>query len=57
MIYRMAKSRDRKTKDQIRIRHMKDGNGNVLYNDNNIKRRWKDYLEGLLNEEYPRIPC
>ena len=53
-IYRIAKSWTWKTMDQTYIRHMKDENGNMLYNDNDIKRRWKDYFEGLLNIEYPR---
>ena len=55
-IYKIAKSRGRKTMDQTHIRHMKGGNRNVLYKDNDIKRRWKDYFEGPLNEENLRIP-
>ena len=55
-IYRIAKSWTWKTMDQTYIRHMKDENGNMLYNDNDIKRRWKDYFEGLLNIENPRKP-
>ena len=54
-IYRIAKARDKTTKDQTYIRHMKDENGNVLYNDEDIKRRWKQYFDSLLNEENPRL--
>eukprot|EP00795_Rhopilema_esculentum_P015846 gene15846-7173_t len=55
-IYRIAKTRDRKTKNQTHIRHTKDENGNVLYNDEGITSRWRNYFEGLLNEETPRLP-
>ena len=55
-IYRIAKARDRKTKDLTHIKHMKDENGIVLYGDEEIKKRWRDYYEKLLNEENPRIP-
>ena len=55
-IYRIAKARDRKTKDHTHIRHIKDGNGGILYRDEDIKARWKEYFERLLNEENPRIP-
>ena len=55
-VYRIAKARDRKSKDFTHIKHMKDERGNVLYNDNEIKDRWKNYYEKLLNEENPRIP-
>ena len=55
-VYRIAKARDRNSKDFTHIKHMKDERGNVLYNDNEIKDRWKNYYEKLLNEENRRIP-
>jgi len=54
-IYRIAKARDKSTKDQTHIRHMKDTEGNVLYDDDAIKRRWKEYFENLMNVENPRV--
>ena len=55
-VYKIAKARDRKSKDFTHIKRMKDQRGNVLYNENAIKDRWKNYYEKLLNEENPRIP-
>ena len=54
-IYKIAKSRNKKTKDQTHIKHMKDCNGIVLHDDDQIKKRWKVYFDNLLNEENPRI--
>ncbi|XP_068250325.1 uncharacterized protein [Palaemon carinicauda] len=36
------------------ITQIKDSNGIVLAEENEIKRRWETYFEGLLNEENPR---
>lgn len=54
-IFRIARARDRQTKDHTHIRHMNDENGRVLYDDDDVTRRWKGYIDKLLNEENARI--
>lgn len=33
---------------------IKDRDGNILTSEENVGRRWKEYSEELLNEEYER---
>ena len=54
MIYKMAKSRDRATKDLTHIKQIKDRNGKVFSREECIRARWKEHFEKLLNEENPR---
>ena len=54
MIYNMAKSRNRATKDLTHIRQIRDRNGRVLSREECIRARWKEHFEKLLNEENPR---
>ena len=53
-IYRIAKYRNKATKDISHVKQMKDGSGAVLRDEERVTERWKDYFENLLNEEYPR---
>ena len=53
-IYRIAKYRNKATKDISHVKQMKDGSGAVLRDEERVKERWKEYFENLLNEEYPR---
>ena len=53
-VYSIAKQRDKATKDLIHVRHIKDEQGRVLYDEMDIKQRWKNYFELLLNVENPR---
>ena len=53
-IHRIAKARNRATKDLTHIKQIKDTNGTVLTREDDIKSRWKEYFENLLNEENPR---
>jgi hypothetical protein len=39
-IYRMAKSRDRKTRDIIQVKCIKDETEQLLTKDEDIKNRW-----------------
>ena len=55
-IFRIAAERNRKSKDVKAVRTVKDENGNVLKEDNEIKERWRGYFEKLMNEENERIP-
>ncbi|XP_067145134.1 uncharacterized protein [Centruroides vittatus] len=50
-IYRLAKIRDRATKDISHIRQIKDTTGTVLRRENDIREGWRAYFEGLLNTE------
>ena len=53
-IYRIAKARDKSTKDFTQIRQIKDEQGVVLWEHDKIIERWKGYYGKLLNEENPR---
>ena len=53
-IYRLAKSRNRATKDLTQIKQMKNAEGFVLREESEIRNRWKVYFEKLLNEENER---
>jgi hypothetical protein len=39
-IYKMAKSRERKTRDIIQVKYIKDETERLLTKDENIKNRW-----------------
>ncbi|XP_063600739.1 uncharacterized protein LOC134776918 [Penaeus indicus] len=53
-IYLLAKRRNRATNDFTQIKQIKDGEGRVLSDENEIRNRWKVYFEKLLNEENER---
>ncbi|XP_068236999.1 uncharacterized protein [Palaemon carinicauda] len=53
-IIRIDKGQDAASKDLMQMRQIKDSNGIVLAEENEIKRRWETSFEGLLNEEKPR---
>ena len=53
-IYRIAKYRNKATKDISHVKQMKGGSGAVLRDEERVRERWKEYFEDLLNEEYPR---
>jgi hypothetical protein len=50
-IYRMTKSRERKTRDIIQIKCIKDETGRLLTKDEDIKNRWREYFYKLFNED------
>ncbi|XP_042889472.1 uncharacterized protein LOC122264575 [Penaeus japonicus] len=52
---KLVKRRNKSTKDITHIRQIKDKNGNILGNETDIIRRWKQYFENLLNEENERF--
>jgi DNA anti-recombination protein RmuC len=49
-IYRMAKSRERKTRDIIQVKCIKDATERLLTKDEDIKNRWREYFNKLFNE-------
>jgi hypothetical protein len=51
-IYRLAKMRDRKSRDLGMVRCIKDETQRVLVKDEEIKERWKDYFDKLFNESH-----
>jgi CDP-diacylglycerol pyrophosphatase len=50
-IYRMAKSRERKMRDIIQIKCIKDETEQLLTKDEDIKNRWREYFDKLFNED------
>ncbi|KAK1666393.1 hypothetical protein QYE76_054552 [Lolium multiflorum] len=50
-IYKMAKFRERKTRDVNEVKCIKDGDDQLLVKDEAIKRRWREYFDNLYNGE------
>jgi hypothetical protein len=50
-IYRMTKSRERKTRDIIQVKCIKDVTEQLLTKDEDIKNRWQEYFDKLFNED------
>jgi hypothetical protein len=50
-IYRMAKSRERKTRGIIHVKCIKDATERLLTKDENIKNRWREYFNKLCNKD------
>jgi hypothetical protein len=50
-IYRMAKSRGRKTRDIIQVKCIKDVTERLLTKDEDIKYKWQEYFDKLFNED------
>ena len=50
-IYKMAKSRERKTRDIIQVKCIKDETEWLLTKDEEIKNRWRKYFDKLFNED------
>ena len=55
-LYRLARQRDRAGKDVQHVRFIKDKNGNVIVNLEEVLKRWKEYFQKLINEENNRDP-
>jgi hypothetical protein len=50
-IYRMVKRRERKTRDIIQVKCIKDETERLLTKDEDIKNRWREYFDKLFNED------
>jgi hypothetical protein len=50
-IYRMAKSREMKTRDIIQVKCIKDESERLLTKDEDIKNRRREYFNKLFNED------
>ncbi|KAH1250174.1 LINE-1 retrotransposable element ORF2 protein [Glycine max] len=51
-LYRLAKGRERKTRDLDQVKCVKDEEGKVLVHEKDIKERWKAYFHNLFNDGY-----
>ena len=54
IIYKLSKTRERRTRDLTDIAYIKDSNGSILTDADEIKARWKESFETLLNIENER---
>ena len=50
-VFKLARARERSTRDLGVVRCIKDEYGKVLYEDTKIKERWQSYFFNLLNGE------
>jgi hypothetical protein len=50
-IYRMVKSRERKTRDIIQVKCIKDATERLLTKDEDMKNRWREYFDKLFNKD------
>jgi hypothetical protein len=50
-IYRMAKSQERKMRDIIKVKCIKDATKRLLTKDEDIKNRWREHFDKLFNED------
>jgi hypothetical protein len=50
-IFRMAKSRERKMRDIIQVKCIKDETERLLTKDEDIKNRWRENFDKLFNED------
>jgi hypothetical protein len=50
-IYKMAKSRERKTRDITQVKCIKDATEQLLTKDKDIKNKWREYFNRLFNED------
>ncbi|XP_075104562.1 uncharacterized protein LOC142178605 [Nicotiana tabacum] len=53
-LFRLAKAREKTTRDLDQVRCIKDEEGRELMEDVQIKRRWQTYFHKLLNDEGDR---
>lgn len=61
-IFKLANLRNNRSKDIKRPKYIKSSSGKLLTTDNEITKRWKEYYQALLNEEFPQesltiLPC
>ena len=50
-IYRMARARDRKTRDLNQVKCIKDEREQLLVKEDEIRQRWQEYFDKLFNGE------
>ena len=52
--FRIAKQRNRQSKDVQQVRVIKNKTGEKLMKEEKVKQRWKEYFDNLFNQENPR---
>jgi len=50
-VYRVAKQTAKSRQDVVGVNCVKDANGKVLVENDQVKEEWRKYMEKLLNEE------
>ena len=50
-VYRVAKQMAKSRQDVVGVNCVKDANGKVLVESDQVKEEWRKYMEKLLNEE------
>uniref|UniRef100_A0A7I4YVT3 Reverse transcriptase domain-containing protein n=1 Tax=Haemonchus contortus TaxID=6289 RepID=A0A7I4YVT3_HAECO len=53
-IYRLAKARQRATRDIGVVKSVRNSEGAILRKPGEVRRGWKEYFDGLLNEDFAR---
>ena len=53
-MFKIAKQRNRRSKDVQQVRVIKSKTGEILIEEEKVKQRWKEYFDNLLNHENPR---
>lgn len=53
-MYRLARWRDCAGKDVLQVRVIKGRAGYLLMSEKSVLRRWKEYIEKVINEENER---
>ena len=53
-LYRLVRQNDRAGKDVQHVRVVKDENGNVMVNSEEVLKRCKEYFKKLMNKENDR---
>ncbi|XGW16608.1 hypothetical protein V3C99_001788 [Haemonchus contortus] len=53
-VFRLAKARHRATQDIGVVKSVRNSEGAILRKPGEVRRRWKEYFDGLLNEEFAR---
>ena len=50
-VYRVAKQMTKSRQDVVGVKCVKDANGKVLVENDQVKKEWRKYMEKLPNEE------
>ena len=53
-MFKIAKQRNRQSKDVQQVRVIKSKTGEMLIEEEKAKQRWKEYFDNLLNQENPK---
>ena len=53
-IYKLARAKEKKTRDLNQVRCINDENGKVLATVNAVKDRWRGYFHNIFNEGHEK---